>query len=97
MLISLSLSLVRMSNPERREEVDLTQTTPPSTPTSRRSPSPTMEDTMKDSTAKKKKKAPEMKNNSETEENTEITVDPRTMCKQEMEVGNREDLTTLQG
>ena len=87
-----------MSNPERREEVDLTQTTPPSTPTSRRSPSPTMEDTMKDSTAKKKKKkAPEMKNNSETEENTEITVDPRTMCKQEMEVGNREDLTTLQG
>ena len=56
-----------------------------------------MEDTMKDSTAKKKKKAPEMKNNSETEENTEITVDPRTMCKQEMEVGNREDLTTLQG
>ena len=85
--------------------MDLTQTTPPSTPTSRRSPSPTlalnthktMEDTMKDSTAKKKKKAPEMKNNSETEENTEITVDPRTMCKQEMEVGNREDLTTLQG
>ena len=58
---------------------------------------------MKDSTAKKMKKAPEMKNNSETEENTEntenteITVDPRTLCKQEMAIGNREDLTTLQG
>ena len=50
---------------------------------------------MKDNTAKKKKKASEMKINSETE-NTEITVDPRTLCKQEMVVGNREDLKTLQ-
>ena len=87
--------------------MDLTQTTPPSTPTSRRSPSPsptsalntqktkTKEDTMKDNTAKKKKKGSEMKINSETE-NTEITVDPRTLCKQEMVVGNREDLKTLQ-
>ena len=86
--------------------MDLTQTTPPSTPTSRRSPSPsptsalntqktkTKEDTMKDNTAKKKKGS-EMKINSETE-NTEITVDPRTLCKQEMVVGNREDLKTLQ-
>ena len=84
--------------------VDLTQTSPPSTPTSRRSPSPTAlntqktktkEDTMvKDSTAKKKKKKAS-ENNSETE-NTEITVDPRTLCKQEMTVGNREDLKTLQ-
>ena len=95
-----------MSSAEGRV-VDLTQTTPPSTPTSRRSPSPsstsalntqktkTKEDTMvKDSTAKKKKKKAS-ENNSETE-NTEITVDPRTLCKQEMVVGNREDLKTLQ-
>ena len=85
--------------------VDLTQTSPPSTPTSRRSPSPsalntqktkTKEDTMvKDSTTKKKKKKKASENNSETE-NTEITVDPRTLCKQEMTVGNREDLKTLQ-
>ena len=84
--------------------MDLTQTSPPSTPTSRRSPSPTAlntqktktkEDTMvKDNTAKKKKKKAS-ENNSETE-NTEITVDPRALCKQEMVVGNREDLKTLQ-
>lgn len=49
---------------------------------------------VKDSTAKKKKKKAS-ENNSETE-NTEITVDPRTLCKQEMTVGNREDLKTLQ-
>ena len=84
--------------------MDLTQTSPPSTPTSRRSPSPsalntqktkTKEDTMvKDSTTKKKKKKAS-ENNSETE-NTEITVDPRALCKQEMVIGNREDLKTLQ-
>ena len=49
---------------------------------------------VKDSTAKKKKKKAS-ENNSETE-NTEITVDPRTLCKQEMVVGNRKDLKTLQ-
>ena len=50
---------------------------------------------VKDSTTKKKKKKKASENNSETE-NTEITVDPRTLCKQEMTVGNREDLKTLQ-